>query len=295
MGFGFFDLFWVFLFLSSLQPIWQRRQIEFRRVRAIQEFERGRNSRVILLIHRQESISLLGIPISRYITIEDSEQVLRAIRLTPPDVPIDLILHTPGGLVLATEQIARALIRHPAKVTVYVPHYAMSGGTMLALASDEIVMDANAVLGPVDPQLGNFPAASILKVVEEKPISEIDDQTLIMADLSRKAIAQVQRFVRTLLKDNIPQQKIKPENIENIIEALTTGRVTHDYPITVEEASEMGLPITVGLPRSIYDLMEFYPQPQGGRPSVQYIPMPYGDRRPVLPTPKGRPLEPSEP
>ena len=291
MSFGIFDIFWVFLFLSSLQPIWQRRQIEYRRVRTLQEFERGRNSRVILLIHRQESLSLLGIPISRYITIEDSEQVLRAVRFTPPDVPIDLILHTPGGLVLATEQIARALIRHPAKVTVFVPHYAMSGGTMLALAADEIVMDANAVLGPVDPQLGNFPAASIIKVVEDKPIGEIDDQTLIMADISRKAIQQVQRFVRTLLKDTIPQQKIKPENIESIVDALTTGRVTHDYPITVEEATEMGLPVTVGLPKSIYDLMELYPQPQGGRPSVQYIPMPYGDRQPVLPTPKGRPLE----
>lgn len=296
MTFSFFDLFWVFLFFSSLQPVWQRRQMEFRRIRSLQEFERGRNSRVILLIHRQESISLLGIPISRYISIEDSEQVLRAIRLTPPDVPIDLILHTPGGLVLATEQIARALIRHPAKVTVYVPHYAMSGGTMLALASDEIVMDANAVLGPVDPQLGNYPAASIIKVVEDKPIGEIDDQTLIMADLSRKAIKQVQRFVRTLLKDSIPKQKVQPENIESIIDALTTGRVTHDYPITVEEATEMGLPITVGLPRSIYDLMELYPQPQGGRPSVQYIPLPYGDRRPMLPTPKGRPLSnPSDP
>ncbi len=296
MSFSFFDLFWVFLFFSSLQPVWQRRQMEFRRIRSLQEFERGRNSRVILLIHRQESISLLGIPISRYISIEDSEQVLRAIRLTPPDVPIDLILHTPGGLVLATEQIARALIRHPAKVTVYVPHYAMSGGTMLALASDEIVMDANAVLGPVDPQLGNYPAASIIKVVEDKPIGEIDDQTLIMADLSRKAIKQVQRFVRTLLKDSIPKQKVQPENIESIIDALTTGRVTHDYPITVEEATEMGLPITVGLPRSIYDLMELYPQPQGGRPSVQYIPLPYGDRRPMLPTPKGRPLSnPSDP
>lgn len=291
MSFSFFDIFWVFLALSSLQPIWQRRQIEYRRVQTLRAFEQQRNGRVILLIHRQESLSLLGIPLSRYITIEDSEQILRAIRLTPPDVPIDLILHTPGGLVLATEQIARALIRHPAKVTVFVPHYAMSGGTMLALAADEIIMDANAVLGPVDPQLGNFPAASILKVVEDKPIAEVDDQTLIMADLSRKAIAQVQRFVRTLLKDNIPQQKIAEENIEPIIEALTTGRVTHDYPITVEEATELGLPITVGLPRSIYNLMELYPQPQGGRPSVQYIPMPYGDRRPVLPTPKGRPLE----
>jgi ClpP class serine protease len=295
MSFSFFDLFWVFLFLSSLQPVWQRRQMEARRIRALQEFERGRNSRVILLIHRQESLSLLGIPISRYISIEDSEQVLRAIRLTPPNVPIDLILHTPGGLVLATEQIARALIRHPSKVTVFIPHYAMSGGTMLALASDEIIMDANAVLGPVDPQLGNFPAASIIKVVEDKPIGDIDDQTLIMADLSHKAIAQVQRFVRTLLKDDIPKQKIAPENIEKIVDALTTGRVTHDYPVTVEEATEMGLPITVGLPRSIYNLMELYPQPQGGRPSVQYIPMPYGDRRPSLPSPQGRPLpDPAE-
>jgi ClpP class serine protease len=289
MTFSFFDLFWVFFLISSLQPLWQRRRVEFKRIQTLKNFEQTRNSRVILLIHRQESISLLGIPLSRYITIEDSEQILRAIRLTPPDVPIDLILHTPGGLVLATEQIARALIRHPAKVTVFVPHYAMSGGTMLALAADEIVMDANAVLGPVDPQLGNYPAASVIKVVEEKPIAEVDDETLIMADLSRKAIQQVQRFVRTLLKDAVPNPKVAPEKIESIVDAITTGRVTHDYPITVEEASDMGLPITVGLPLQIYDLMELYPQPQGGRPTVQYIPLPY-DRRPVLPEPKGRPL-----
>lgn len=289
MTFSFFDIFWILLFLSSFLPGLQQRQLASRRVQTLRDFERQRNSRVILLIHRQESISFLGIPISRYISIEDSEQVLRAIRFTPPDVPIDLILHTPGGLVLATEQIARALIRHPAKVSVFVPHYAMSGGTMLALAADEIVMDANAVLGPVDPQLGNMAAASVLKVVEQKPISEIDDQTLIMADLSRKAMQQVQRFVRTLLKDAIPQQKVKPENIEPIVEALTSGRVTHDYPITVEEATELGLPVTVGLPNSIYNLMELYPQPQGGRPSVQYIPMPY-QPRPALPEPKGRPL-----
>jgi ClpP class serine protease len=285
MNFNFFDIFWVFLIFSSLQPLWQRRQIESQRVRSIQEFEQKRQSRAILLIHRQESISLLGIPLSRYISIEDSEQVLRAIRLTPPDTPIDLILHTPGGLVLATEQIARALIRHPAKVTVFVPHYAMSGGTMLALAADEIIMDPNAVLGPVDPQLGNMAAASILSVLDKKPIAEIDDQTIMMADLSRKAIAQVQHFVRTLLKDEVPAPKIAPENIDRIIDKLTTGQITHDCPITVEEATELGLPITVGLPRSIYQLMEFYPQPQGGRPSVQYIPTPYKPY-PMLPESK---------
>ncbi|WNZ24504.1 MAG: SDH family Clp fold serine proteinase [Leptolyngbya sp. IPPAS B-1204] len=275
---SFFDLFGIFILISSLQPVIQRRIVESRRLAAIRALEQQRGSRVILMIHRQESISLLGIPLSRFINIEDSEQVLRAIRLTPPDVPIDLILHTPGGLVLATEQIARALLRHRAKVTVFIPHYAMSGGTMLAMAADEIVMDENAVLGPVDPQLGNTPAASVLRVVEDKPVSDIDDQTLITADIARKAIRQVQRFVRALLEDEVPQQKINPENIDRIIEALTTGRVTHDYPILVEEAKELGLPITVGLPLEIYNLMELYPQPMTGRPSVQYIPMPYQPR-----------------
>lgn len=289
MNFNFSDLFWVFLAVLTFLPGLQKRQMEARRIQMLRNFEQQRRSRLILLIHRQESISLLGIPLSRYISIEDSEQILRAIRFTPPDTPIDLILHTPGGLVLATEQIARALIRHKAKVTVFVPHYAMSGGTMLALAADEIVMDANAVLGPVDPQLGNMAAASVIKVVEQKPIEKIDDQTLIMADLSRKAIAQVQRFVRTLLNDDIPQPKIDPENVEKIIQFLTTGQVTHDYPVTVEEATSLGLPVTVGLPSAIYNLMELYPQPQGGRPSVQYIPMPY-ERRPALPETTGRPL-----
>ena len=139
-----------------------------RRYRAIRKLEQRRGSRVITLIHRQESISLLGIPLRRFIDVEDSEQVLRAIRLTPDTVPIDLVAHTPGGLVLASEQIARALHRHPARVTVIVPHYAMSGGTLLALAADEIVMDENAVLGPVDPQIGQWPAASIIKVAESQ-------------------------------------------------------------------------------------------------------------------------------
>lgn len=142
------------------------------RLRLLRNFEKTRGSRVISLIHRQESLSFLGIPLSRYIDIEDSEQVLRAIRLTSDDMPIDLILHTPGGLVLAAEQIAYALQRHPAKVTVFIPHYAMSGGTLIALAADEIIMDENAVLGPVDPQLGKYPAVSILSAIEKRILTK---------------------------------------------------------------------------------------------------------------------------
>ena len=152
MGFG--DLLWLFFMISALQPIIRQRMLEAARLRMLSRFERSRKSRAIALVHRQETMSFLGFPLMRYIDVNDSEEVLRAIKLTDPDCPIDFIVHTPGGLVLAAGQIAHALKRHRAKVTVFVPHYAMSGGTLIALAADEIVMDPNAVLGPVDPQLG---------------------------------------------------------------------------------------------------------------------------------------------
>jgi len=242
------------------------------RLKKIKEIEVKRKSRVIALIHRQESISILGLPISRYITIEDSEQILRAIRLTPDDMPIDIILHTPGGLVLASEQIAHAIKKHPARVTVFVPHYAMSGGTFIALAADEIVMEENAVLGPVDPQIGGYPAASIINVLKSKPIKEIDDETLMLSDIAGKAVNQVRESIHNILKDKFPED---PEKARQLSKIFTEGRWTHDYPITYEELTQMGLPVSVGLIKEIYELMELYPQPQQRRPSVQYIPVPY--------------------
>lgn len=265
-----FNLFWLFFIITSLMPAIQKRMLESVRLRLMHNLEKKRGSRVIALIHRQETMALLGFPIFRYINIEDSEEVLRAIKLTDDSVPIDMILHTPGGLVLAAEQIAHALSRHPAKVTVFVPHYAMSGGTLIALAADEIVMDENAVLGPVDPQLGDLPAASILKAVEQKDVNEIDDRTLIMADVARKAIRQVRDTVRNILQDGMP-----PEQAEALAEKLSTGTWTHDYPITVEEARALGLPISTDMPEEVYKLMTLYQQPTQKRPTVSYIPLPY--------------------
>lgn len=267
---SFWDIFWVIFVLSSISPIVRQRIIEAERYRIMQLLEKKRGSRVITLIHRQETMNLFGIPIARYINIEDSEEILRAIRLTPDDMPIDLILHTPGGLVLAAEQIAHALKNHKGKVTVFIPHYAMSGGTFIALAADEIVMDENAVLGPVDPQLGEYPAASILNAINRKGVDKVEDKTLILGDVAEKAIRQVRESVFELLKDKMPEEKAR-----ELAEILSTGTWTHDYPITVEEAQKLGLPVRVGLPKEIYALMNLYPQSPGSRPSVQYIPVPY--------------------
>lgn len=235
--------------------------------------EEKRGSRAIALVHRQETMSLLGFPIFRYINIEDSEEILRAIKLTDDRVPIDLIVHTPGGLVLAARQIAHALNNHPAKVTVFVPHYAMSGGTLIALAADEIVMDPNAVLGPVDPQLSEYPAASILKAVSQKDKNEIDDRTLILADISEKAIRQLKDAVREILSD-----KLNAELAEELAETLSTGKWTHDYPLMLEEVRQLGLPVSTDMPKEVYDFMELFPQPKQRVPSVQYIPTPVRPR-----------------
>lgn len=271
MTFNLTDLFWIFLIFVSIQPIIRQRMLDSARVRVMRAIETKRGSRVITLIHRQETMSILGFPVARYIDINDSEDVLRAIKLTDPSVPIDLILHTPGGLVLAAEQIAFALCRHKAPVTVFVPHYAMSGGTMLAMAADHIVMDDNAVLGPVDPQLGEYPAASILKVVEEKHTDKIDDETLILADMSRKAVAQVRSTLTSILQNNGQS----PEKAREIAEKLSSGAWTHDYPITVNGGQELGLPVTTDMPTEVYQLMSLYPQAGQRRPSVSYIPIHY--------------------
>lgn len=265
----FLSLFWIFIMLSSLQPLLRKKMLESARIKLLEKIEQKRNSRVIAFIHRQETMSFLGFPLMRYIDINDSEEILRAIKLTDKSIPIDIILHTPGGLVLASEQIANALKKHQAKVTVFVPHYAMSGGTLIALAADEIVMDENAVLGPLDPQLGTKPAASVLKILEQKPIDKISDETLILADLAKKAISQIKNLIISLLQD-----KMDKEKAESLAETLASGKWTHDYPITVEEARELGLNVSTDMPEEVYQLMALYPQSAQARPSVEYIPIP---------------------
>ena len=258
---------WIAAGVLVLVQLWKPTQLDTARAALLDQLQEQRRSRVIAMIHGEDTVSLFGVPVSSFIDMEDSESILRAIRLTPPEQPIDFILHTPGGLVLAAEQIAHALIEHKGKVTVFVPHYAMSGGTLIALTADEIVMDPNAVLGPLDPQIDGMPAGSIVKLLEMKPRSQISDEMLVLTDVAAKARLQLGVFVADVLLKHLPK-----ERAADLARALTEGRWTHDFPITVEAAKQLGLPISVNMPRAIYQLMDLYPQSGIGRPSVLYVP-----------------------
>jgi ClpP class serine protease len=267
--------FWILLFmLLFLVPMAQRNYLQMGRRRVLTRLGKRRGTQVITLIHRQEVISFLGIPLARYIDIDDSEQVLRAIRSAQKDVPIDIILHTPGGLALAATQIAMALKAHPSKKTVIVPHYAMSGGTLVAFAADQIIMDSHAALGPVDPQLGDqqgvYPATSLLKIVGKKKIDEMDDKTLIYAEEAQKAMDQMKVLLRKIL-----QGKCSEEQMETVIEEFVSGKYTHDRPFLAEDARALlGECIQTDVPEEVYELMKLYRMEIGrNRPGVEYVPL----------------------
>lgn len=267
MSFDFSSIIFIVFVIMALQPLLMGRWYTLRRAQAIRAIESKHGTRVITMIHRQEKRSLFGFAVPQHIDLEDAQTVIAAIKETPDDIPIDFIIHTPGGLVLAAMQIARAVESHPAKVTVYVPVYAMSGGTLIALAADEIILGEFSVLGPIDPQILGFPAASIVRARDAKPVAEVFDLTLVLADVSEKAVAQVKEGTVELLTPRLEQAKAA-----TIAEKLAGGHWTHDYALTATEASALGLPVKVDMPLQIMEFMKLYPQPVQ-RSSVEYLPI----------------------
>jgi ClpP class serine protease len=256
----------------------QRQVLATQRRRSLAKISSARGASVITLIHRQETFSFLGLPLVRHIDIDDAESILRAIRETPSGRPIEIILHTPGGLVLAASQIAIALADHDGPVTAVVPHYAMSGGTLIAMSADEIVIDRHAALGPVDPQLGQYPAASILAALEHPGTHK--DETLILGDVSRKAIRQVQALLTRLL-----ERQMAPERAKDVASLLSRGAWTHDHPLMATDLEQLGFPVKIGVDAQERELMELYPQPRGRQSAVEYFP---GTPGPPPGTPPGR-------
>jgi ClpP class serine protease len=196
-------LLWIALALIALQQLCGPMRTSAAHASLLDRLQQDRSSRVIAMIHWQDTVSLFGVPVSSSIGIEDSEAVLRAIRLTPPDQPI-----------------------------------------------------------------GHMAASSIVKLLALKPPAQISDGMLVLADMAQKARVQVATFVAEVLLKHLPR-----ERADALAAALSEGRWTHDFPITVDAARQLGLPVSTAMPPLIYELMVLYPQSGEGRPSVMYVPL----------------------
>jgi ClpP class serine protease len=225
------------------------------RRRILEELGQERGTKVITMIHKKELWTEEGE--EPEIGIEDIEAVVQAIRKTPPDKPIDLILHTPGGYASAAQMMAMAIKFHPAKVTVMVPFYAMSGGSLMSLAANEIRMEKYSVLGPVDPQIptpdGMWPAGSLSNLVKTKPIQNITDRMIILSDAANLEIENAKAFVMWLLDG-----KMDKEQAERVADFLAKGYMSHATPITLDVARALGLNVVEGIPDKAYELFETF-------------------------------------
>lgn len=227
-----------------------RIQIQAERAEILERMGSRRGTVVLTLVHRREPWGGKG---HGTITIEDSESLLSQLRRIPPKQPVDLILHTPGGLVLAAEMIAMAVRKRPSRVTAIVPFYAMSGGTLVALAANELMMEAESVLGPLDPQIAGFPAHALISLPQLKPPAAVSDEMMMLSGIARQSLDQTREFVKWILDKKMP-----PKDRDAVAAFLTGGYLTHDTPIVSEVARDLGIAVKGGIPPEVYQLFQTF-------------------------------------
>jgi ClpP class serine protease len=224
----------------------------------IRRIEQERGSRVICVIHGENMEN-------EAFDFDDLEDVLSAIVSSDSSRPLDIILHTQGGNSFTGRQIARAIKSHPARKTVFVPYFAMSAGSRIAIAADQIVMGAHAMLGPIDTQLYAGPAPSIMQLSKVKPFESISDEYLILAEEARKIIMEGRATARELLAGSYSQ-----DGSQQIADELISGKWTHGFPITATAAHRLGLNVATGMPELFYDLVRCFRHADGEEPSVLF-------------------------
>jgi ClpP class serine protease len=264
-------LFVLFFLYTIIYPQSQLKRIRMMRMAKLKAMEKRHGCKVLTMIHRREAISLFGMPAYQFIDEEDAEQILRWIRQYK-DYPLELILQTPGGQLLASIQIARALRKHPKNTRVIIPHYSMSGGTVIALAANEIVMDKDAVIGPIDPQIGDFlrgtfPAPSWIYAAEAKK-ENAADTTLVMSDISRKALKLTRNVAKELLEGKIHAGPAGENRLDEVVEKLVSGEMIHSTPLSASEAKEIGLSVSTDFPEDVHEFMKLF---RPVKKSVEYV------------------------
>jgi len=240
-----------------------KEEILARRAQLIRELEQERGSRVLQLIHRKEPWSESDE--APEIVLEDSEVILQQVRETPRDKPIDFIIHTEGGLAFAADLIAMALKYHPAKVTVIIPFYAMSDGTYIVLAADEIMMEKCSILAPCEPIIDDMQANLVMGILKRKPIETISDGTILLAESARMETENAREFVKWLLAD-----KMGEDQATQVASFLTGGFMASSTPITLDVARAIGLNVVEGVPEKVMQLFDTIQFGGGKVPGKQY-------------------------
>ncbi len=219
-------------------------------VRAIERDWRG--TVVIDIVHditdKWAGRDKLPVRISYEQAFEVAERIRSAKRR-----PIAVILHTLGGYAFPSEMIAQALKHYPGRKTAYVPYVAMSGGTAIALATDEIHMGPDAALGPIDAQYHGFPADAYARLIKEKSKDRIDDSTLLISYMVEQREKDARDRAVELMNPRHIKDKHDPKKVVN---ALMDESLHHGSRISADAARKLGIEVVKGCPKEVYALVD---------------------------------------
>ncbi|MGG1595582.1 SDH family Clp fold serine proteinase [Terribacillus saccharophilus] len=174
---------------------------------------------------------------------------------------LDLILHTPGGDIAATEALVNYLKSIFGKdIRAIVPQLAMSAGTMISCACNEIVMGKHSSIGPIDPQINGMPAHGIIQEFERaRNEIALDAKSIplwqpIIAKYTPSLIGHCvqsidlsMQMVKTWLMDNMLSNNVDPSSdADKILSYLGsyTDTKSHGRHIPKDVARNLGLKIT---------------------------------------------------
>jgi len=221
------------------------------------------NNNIINIIH-STNMSVLSLN-DTSITIKTHMEFIKAYEKMDKDLDIHIVMHTVGGALSSAEAICNCIANHKlsnykGQIIVYIPYYSYSGGCMIALACDKIVMCKNAIMGPCDAQqlvLNVHSVASIIDTVKyKKEMKEKIAETWLAASYDAQLCKERQLdYIKKLVKTG----KFSEELGNKIYEEFFSGKYNHDKIFSAQEAKEIGLNIDIvdTMPNIITNVMNY--------------------------------------
>lgn len=213
------------------------------------EQSKMRKNNIISIIHSTANLNLTLSDTT--ITINTHMNFIKEYEKMNKDEDIHIIMHTTGGALSSAEAICNCILNHQqgnykGKIIAHIPYYAYSGGCMIAIACDKIIMSTNAILGPCDGQkliTGVHSISSIINTVKHKTEKgEKTSEIWIAASLDAElCIKRQAKYVDKLVKSG----KFSEDIGAKIYQEFFSGQYNHDQTFNAEEALSLGLNIEI--------------------------------------------------
>lgn len=191
----------------------------------------------------------------------DKNAFMQAVHKLDKTKGLDLVLHTPGGDIAATESIIDYLKQiFGNDIRAIIPQIAMSAGTMMAFSCKEIIMGKQSNLGPIDPQFNGVPCHGVLEEFEKalQALKADPDSVYLWREIigkyhptflgeCEKAIEWSEEMVRKWLEDNMfAEDENKRAKVQKILDSFSSHKNTksHSKHIHIKECEELGIKLT---------------------------------------------------